>query len=119
MGACDLGRSDSAPGHMYSDMTGRREGIVAQKERKDSEVWADNETELDLLGFEYLVDGLVVALTQSRLLPLTIGVLGDNLIHQTGGNCYEAALFPRHRTVGKCHCDETAFNFRRRDAAIN
>ena len=40
-------------------------------------MWADNETELDLLGFEYLVDGLVVALTQPRLLPLTIGVLGD------------------------------------------
>jgi predicted KAP-like P-loop ATPase len=40
-------------------------------------VWADNEAELDLLGFEYLVDGLVVALTQPRLLPLTIGVLGD------------------------------------------
>jgi KAP family P-loop domain len=40
-------------------------------------VWADNEAELDLLGFEYLVDGLVVALTQPRLLPLTVGVLGD------------------------------------------
>jgi hypothetical protein len=40
-------------------------------------VWADNETELDLLGVEYLVDGLVVALTQPRLLPLTVGVLGD------------------------------------------
>ncbi|MCA2320446.1 hypothetical protein JF732_10105 [Mycobacterium intracellulare] len=40
-------------------------------------MWADNETELDLLGFEYLVDGLVVALTQPRLLPLTVGVLGD------------------------------------------
>jgi hypothetical protein len=33
-------------------------------------VWADNETEVDLLGFEYLIDGLVVALTQPRLLPL-------------------------------------------------
>jgi cytochrome P450 family 130 len=33
-----------------------------------------------------------------------------NLIHQIGGNCCEATLFPRHRTVGKCHCDETAFN---------
>ena len=40
-------------------------------------MWADDQTELDLLGFEYLVDGLVVALTQPRLLPLTIGVLGD------------------------------------------
>jgi hypothetical protein len=40
-------------------------------------VWADNETDVDLLGFEFLVDGLVVALTQPRLLPLTVGVLGD------------------------------------------
>jgi hypothetical protein len=36
-------------------------------------VWADN----DLLGFDFLVDSLVVALTESRLLPLTVGVLGD------------------------------------------
>lgn len=40
-------------------------------------MWADNETEIDLLGFDFLVDGLVVALTEPRLLPLTIGVLGD------------------------------------------
>jgi hypothetical protein len=40
-------------------------------------VWADNEADLDLLGFDFLVDGLVVALTEPRLLPLTVGVLGD------------------------------------------
>lgn len=40
-------------------------------------MWADNEADIDLLGFEFLVDGLVVALTEPRLLPLTIGVLGD------------------------------------------
>ncbi|MER7278049.1 P-loop NTPase fold protein [Dactylosporangium sp. NPDC000244] len=40
-------------------------------------VWADNETEVDLLGYEFLVDSLVVALTEPRLLPLTLGVLGD------------------------------------------
>lgn len=40
-------------------------------------MWADNEADLDLLGFDFLVDGLVVALTEPRLLPLTIGVLGD------------------------------------------
>jgi hypothetical protein len=40
-------------------------------------VWADNETDHDLLGFDYLVDGLIVALTEPRLLPVTIGVLGD------------------------------------------
>ncbi|KRE72752.1 KAP family P-loop NTPase fold protein [Arthrobacter sp. Soil762] len=40
-------------------------------------MWADNEADADLLGFEFLIDGLVVALTEPRLLPLTIGVLGD------------------------------------------
>ncbi|WP_165355101.1 KAP family P-loop NTPase fold protein [Nocardioides oleivorans] len=40
-------------------------------------VWADNEADFDLLGFDFLVDGLVVALTEPRLLPLTVGVLGD------------------------------------------
>jgi len=40
-------------------------------------VWADNETDLDLLGFDELVDELVVALTTPALLPLTVGVLGD------------------------------------------
>jgi len=39
-------------------------------------MWADNETDLDLLGFDVLVDELVVALTEPRLLPLTVGVLG-------------------------------------------
>lgn len=40
-------------------------------------MWADNEADLDLLGFGFLVDGLVVALTEPRLLPVTVGVLGD------------------------------------------
>jgi hypothetical protein len=40
-------------------------------------MWPDNETDIDLLGFDILADGLVVALTEPRLLPLTVGVLGD------------------------------------------
>lgn len=40
-------------------------------------MWADNETTVDLLGFDYLVDSLEVVLTQPRLLPVTVGVLGD------------------------------------------
>jgi hypothetical protein len=40
-------------------------------------VWADNETELDLLGFDELVDELIVALTTTHLLPLTVGILDD------------------------------------------
>jgi hypothetical protein len=40
-------------------------------------MWPDNETDVDLLGFDILADGLMVALTEPRLLPLTVGVLGD------------------------------------------
>jgi hypothetical protein len=40
-------------------------------------VWPDNETDIDLLGFEYLVDQLEVLLTNERLQPLTVLVSGD------------------------------------------
>lgn len=40
-------------------------------------MWSDNETDVDLLGFDFLVDELVVALTSQQLLPLTVGVLGE------------------------------------------
>jgi len=40
-------------------------------------MWPDNETDVDLLGFDILADGLIVALTEPRLLPVTVGVLGD------------------------------------------
>lgn len=40
-------------------------------------MWADNETSIDLLGFEYLVDELEILLTEKRLLPVTVGVDGD------------------------------------------
>jgi len=40
-------------------------------------VWADNETDHDLLGYDFVVDPLVVALTEPRLLPVTVGLLGD------------------------------------------
>ena len=40
-------------------------------------MWPDNETDIDLLGFDYLVDQLEVLLTTERLLPLTVLVSGD------------------------------------------
>lgn len=40
-------------------------------------MWPDNETDIDLLGFDFLVDELEVLLTEERLLPLTVGVSGD------------------------------------------
>jgi hypothetical protein len=40
-------------------------------------MWADNETRIDLLGFEFLVDELLVVLREPRLLPVTVGVAGD------------------------------------------
>jgi hypothetical protein len=40
-------------------------------------MWADNETRIDLLGFDFLVDELLVILRDPRLLPVTVGVAGD------------------------------------------
>jgi hypothetical protein len=40
-------------------------------------MWHDNETSVDLLGFDYLSDALVEVLTEARLLPVTVGVFGD------------------------------------------
>jgi hypothetical protein len=40
-------------------------------------MWADNETCVDLLGFDFLVDELLVVLRDTRLLPITVGVAGD------------------------------------------
>ena len=40
-------------------------------------MWADNETRIDLLGFDFLVDELLVILRDRRLLPVTVGVAGD------------------------------------------
>ena len=40
-------------------------------------MWADNETDIDLLGFDFLIDELLVLLKEPRLLPVTIGVTGD------------------------------------------
>jgi hypothetical protein len=39
-------------------------------------MWADNETDIDLLGFDYLVDSLELVLTDETLYPITVGVLG-------------------------------------------
>jgi hypothetical protein len=48
-----------------------------ESERRGRKLWPDNETSVDLLGFDYLVDSLEVVLTAPRLLPVTVGVLGD------------------------------------------
>lgn len=40
-------------------------------------MWPDNETDVDLLGFDFLVDELLVLLREPRLLPVTVGVAGD------------------------------------------
>jgi KAP family P-loop domain len=40
-------------------------------------MWPDNETDVDLLGFDFLVDELLVLLKEPKLLPVTIGIAGD------------------------------------------
>jgi hypothetical protein len=40
-------------------------------------MWSDNETRIDLLGFDHLVDALELVLTDQKMLPVTVGVAGD------------------------------------------
>jgi len=40
-------------------------------------MWSDNETEIDLLGFEHLVAAVTSIIDNESLLPATIGVYGD------------------------------------------
>ncbi len=40
-------------------------------------MWSDNETEIDLLGFEHLANAVVSIVKRNDLLPATIGVYGD------------------------------------------
>jgi len=40
-------------------------------------VWHDNETGVDLLGFDQLVDTASFLVQSDELLPLTVGVFGD------------------------------------------
>ena len=40
-------------------------------------MWSDNEAKEDLLGFQYLSDGIVSIVKNESLLPATLGVFGD------------------------------------------
>lgn len=40
-------------------------------------MWPDNETTIDLLGFDHLVDALELVLTDPSMLPVTAGIAGD------------------------------------------
>ncbi len=40
-------------------------------------MWSDNETEIDLLGFEHLANAVASIVRRDDLLPATIGVYGD------------------------------------------
>lgn len=40
-------------------------------------MWSDNETDIDLLGFEHLANAVVSIVKRDDLLPATIGVYGD------------------------------------------
>lgn len=45
--------------------------------REGTLLWHDNETTIDLLGFDQLVDMIIYLVQHDELLPLTIGVFGD------------------------------------------
>jgi hypothetical protein len=60
----DEGRADRRPEPQPADGAG-------------GAVWADNETDIDLLGFDFLVDELLALIHDPAIFPVTIGVTGD------------------------------------------
>ncbi len=48
-----------------------------QPERPSIHVWQDNETEIDLLGFDVHADLIRSVITDPTVLPVTVGVFGD------------------------------------------
>src|ERR1700674_383556 len=48
-----------------------------QSERPSIHVWQDNETEIDLLGFDVHADLIRSVITDPTVLPVTVGVFGD------------------------------------------
>jgi len=40
-------------------------------------MWSDNETDIDLLGFEHLAEAVISIVRREHLLPATIGIYGD------------------------------------------
>ncbi len=48
-----------------------------QAERPPIHVWQDNETEIDLLGFDVHADLIRSVITDPTVLPVTVGVFGD------------------------------------------
>src|SRR6185437_13473960 len=48
-----------------------------QPERPLIHVWQDNETEIDLLGFDVHADLISSVITDQSVLPVTVGVFGD------------------------------------------
>jgi predicted KAP-like P-loop ATPase len=48
-----------------------------QSERPPIQVWQDNETEIDLLGFDVHADLIRSVITDESILPVTVGVFGD------------------------------------------
>src|SRR5208282_4072639 len=48
-----------------------------QPERPRIHIWQDNETEIDLLGFDVHADLIRSVITDQSVLPVTVGVFGD------------------------------------------
>src|SRR5437667_7378619 len=48
-----------------------------QSTRPPIHVWQDNETEIDLLGFDVHADLIRLVITDESVLPVTVGVFGD------------------------------------------
>ena len=48
-----------------------------EPEQSSIHIWQDNETEIDLLGFDVHADLIRSVMTDPAVLPVTVGVFGD------------------------------------------
>ena len=62
-------------------------------------MWSDNESDVDLLGFDYLTSAITLIVGNESLLPATIGVYGDwgsgksSLLKRTQGELEKKMMY--------------------------
>ena len=80
MGTAEIISTRTARGVSDSDSATYQERKMPARWPRGKEanaVWSDNEADIDLLGFDHLKTAVLSIISDSALLPATIGVYGD------------------------------------------
>lgn len=67
-------------------------------------MWADNETNEDLLGYQVHADLLKEVVLDSTMLPITIGIFGDWGSGKNSLRCSKKYANVRHGLASIMHC---------------